>query len=156
MKNVLMVLLLTGVAYTAIAQKGYDLGPGGEFAAGVRLGGGSGLTLKKYHRSNLSAFEVIADWNFDEEVEGFGTTILFEKLAGIGFNDRLCAQFGFGAAGVFGDEFRAGPAATIGFDWRLGEKIPIGLQLDWTPSWLIINDNYFSPFNAAVSARWVF
>ena len=138
-----------------IAQKGYDLAPGGEFAAGVRLGGGSGLTLKKYHRSNLSAFEVIADWNFDEEVDGFGSTILFEKLAGIGFDDYLCAQFGFGVVGVFGDEFRAGPAATIGFDWRF-KKLPIGLQLDWTPSWLIINDNHFSPFDAAVSARWVF
>ena len=54
---------------------------GGEWSVGPRLGGSSGISLKKHMGSNASAFEFIASNSFDKKVDGFSVTGLFEKLA---------------------------------------------------------------------------
>ncbi|MDX2133365.1 MAG: hypothetical protein SFV52_01180 [Saprospiraceae bacterium] len=155
MKKALFVFgICMSAALAGMAQKKVEYTPGGELGIGARFGGATGLTIKKYHRSNMSAFEFNLAYSFDDEVDGFTTNIFWERLAPIGFKDRLCAQFGFGVPLVFGDEFKTGVAGTIGFDWRLARRI--GIQLDWSPAWLFINDNHFSSFDAAFSVRWLF
>jgi hypothetical protein len=129
--------------------------PGGEWAAGLRFGGGSGATVKKYNAANSAAWELLTGFNFDSKVSDFYTTVTRQKLAPLAFNDRLCAQFGLGATAAFGDVVRLGPAATLGFDWRLA-KLPIGIQLDWTPTWFIFNESHFSPIDAGFSIRYIF
>lgn len=76
MKTKILLPALLSILFATIgyAQKGYTPTAGGEFGIGLRLGGGSGLSLKKYHRSNLSAFELIGGYSFDEEIEDtYGT-----------------------------------------------------------------------------------
>ena len=50
---------------------------GGELAIGARLGGSSGLTLKKYSGNGHSAFEFIGAWSFDNDLDGFTLTGLW-------------------------------------------------------------------------------
>jgi hypothetical protein len=126
---------------------------GGEVAAGVRLGGSTGATVKFYGGGNRSAIEVLGLWNFDKDVEGFGITALWEKLAPLSGNNRINAIIGGGPAMVFGDEFRFGLTGILGFDWRL--KAPINLQVDWAPTWYFVNGSDFSGTNVAFSVRYV-
>ena len=37
---------------------------GGELSAGLRFGGASGLTIKKYNKNNKSALELVTAFNF--------------------------------------------------------------------------------------------
>ena len=145
-----MVVCLA-VSVPVLAQK-KDVG--GEFAAGVRLGGTTALTLKKYSNYNRSAWEGIIGWNFDNEIDGFNTSLLWEKLAPLSSSSKLSAEFGFGVTAIFGDEFYFGPSGIIGFDWRL-KSIPITMSFDWMPTWIIVNDSHFSGTNGAFSIRWV-
>lgn len=125
---------------------------GGEVSLGARFGGSSGITFKKHSKSNTSAIEVIAGWNFDNKMEGVTTTILFEKLAPLS-GKRLSAIFGLGPGFNFTDPFRFGAAGIIGFDWRVSHSINI--QLDWQPTWFFTNGSEFTPVNAGFSVRYV-
>ncbi len=127
---------------------------GGEFAVGARFGGASGLTVKKYSGSNRSAFEFLGAWSFENELDGFTLTAVWEKLAPLNSNGQLSAEFGFGATATFGDEFYFGPSGIIGFDWRL-KKVPVTMSIDWLPTWIIVNENKFSAVNVAYSVRWI-
>ena len=127
---------------------------GGEWSAGARLGGSSGLSIKHHSSSNKSAFEIIAANSFDKSVEGFTLTALFEKLAHLNNNGQLSAILGGGVNMNFKDQFKLGVSGIIGFDWRL-KNLPLTLQLDWLPTWFFINEDYFSGVNAAFSIRYV-
>ena len=127
---------------------------GGEIAVGARLGGASGVTLKKYGKSNRSALEFIGGWNFDDQTKGFALTGLMEKLAPLNSNGQLSAQFGFGATMVFGDKFYMGPSADLGFDWRL-KKVPVTMSVDWLPTWIIIGTSRMNLLNGAFSVRYI-
>jgi hypothetical protein len=129
-----------------------DASVGGELATGVRLGGSSGLTFKKYSRKGQSAFELIAGYNFDPKIANLGVTALFEKLPPLA-GQRLNAQIGFGPTWVFRDT-RIGVSGVLGFDWRL-RYVPLALSVDWAPTFFFINRTGFSPVNGAFSARYV-
>ena len=127
---------------------------GGEFAAGVRLGGTTALTLKKYSGHNNSALEFLAGWNFDNSLDGFNISGMWEKLAPLTASRKLNAEFGFGATAVFGDKFYFGPSGIVGFDWRL-KAVPITMSFDWMPTWIVVGTNRFSGTNGAFSIRWI-
>jgi hypothetical protein len=127
---------------------------GGEFAVGARIGGSSGITAKKYAGTGRSAFEFIGAWSFEDEIDGFTLTAMWEKLAPLDGNGQLSAEFGFGATAVFGDKFYFGPSGIIGFDWRL-KKVPVTMSVDWLPTWIIVGTSKFSAVNAGFSARYI-
>jgi hypothetical protein len=143
---VIAVFFMSTISLTAQATAG------GELSIGPRFGGSSGLSLKKHAASNKSAFEFLFQWSFDDEVEGFGVTALWEKLAPLSGN-RLAAMFGAGPATVFGDEFRFGIGGIIGFDWRISKII--NLQMDWQPTWYFVNGSDFSSVNLGFTVRYV-
>ena len=144
MKNILLLLCVLGITSLAKAQ----------WSVGGRFGGFTGVTFKSYPASSSLHFEGIASASLDETVEGFAVTLLLEKFGSLSNNDRLNAFLGFGETMIFGDEFYLGVNAILGFDWRIGKRI--GLQLDWMPAYIFVNESYFSPINGAVTARWIF
>jgi hypothetical protein len=127
---------------------------GGEFAAGVRLGGTTALTVKKYSGHNTSALEFMAGWNFDKSIDGFNISGMWEKLAPLNASRKLNAEFGFGATAIFGDKVYFGPSGIIGFDWRL-KSIPITMSFDWMPTLIVLGKTHFSGANGAFSIRWI-
>jgi hypothetical protein len=126
---------------------------GGEWSAGLRLGGSSGVSLKK-HSEYKSAFEFIFANSFDKKVDGFSVTALYEKLSPMNGNGQLSAMWGGGVNLNFKNDVKFGLSGIIGFDWRL-KTIPVTLQVDWMPTWYFINESYFSGINGAFTARYV-
>ncbi len=124
-----------------------------QWSVGARFGGSSGVSLKSYSKTGNTHFEFITAFNFDENVEGFSVTILGEKFGAFSEDGKLGGILGGGETMVFGDEFLLGVSGILGFDWRIGR---IGVQVDWLPTWIFVNDSYFSPINAAFTARWMF
>jgi len=124
-----------------------------QWSVGARFGGASGLSLKNYSKSGSLHFEAISAFSLDENLDGFSLTLLGEKFGAFSEDGKLGAILGAGETMVFGDEFLLGLSGILGFDWRIGR---IGLQVDWLPTWIFVNDSYFSPVNAAVTARWMF
>lgn len=144
MKHIFLLALCLALSLEASSQ----------WSVGARVGGTSGLSLKKYSRSNKSAFETIAGWSFDERSEGFFVSPVFERLGSLTDKGNLAAIFGPGIPMIFGDEFHLGAGLMLGLDWRITRRF--GLQADWYPSYIFINESYFSGYNAAISARWLF
>ena len=144
--TVSLIIVMLAIVGTANAQVG------GEISLGPRFGGSSGMSLKKHSMTNHGAFELLAGWNFDPNVEGLNFSLLYEKLAPLS-GPRLSALFGAGpGVAVFGDEFRLGLAGMIGFDFRISKVI--NLQLDWQPTWYFTNGSDFSPMNAGFTVRY--
>jgi len=125
---------------------------GGESATGLRLGGSSGVTFKKYAKNDKSAFELITSYSFDPKVNTLGLTALYEKLAPLS-GKRLNAQIGGGPTWIFRDT-RIGISGILGFDWRL-RHVPLSMSVDWAPTFFFINRTGFSPVNGAFSVRYV-
>lgn len=150
MKNLAVVLFFALLSTNLQAQKIV----GGEWSVGSRLGGSSGISLKKHAEGNKSAFELIAANAFDKQVEGFSVTALSEKLAPLNGNGQLSALFGGGINFNFKDKTKFGVSGILGFDWRL-KKVPLTLQVDWLPTWFFVNENYFSRINGAFTIRYV-
>lgn len=144
MKKILLISLLAFLCIQGVSA---------QWSIGARFGGTSGVSLKSYSRTGTIHFEIISAYNFDENVEGFSVTILGEKFGALSENGKLGAILGVGETMVFTDEFLLGVSGILGFDWRIGR---IGFQVDWLPTWIFVNDSYFSPINAAVTARWMF
>lgn len=144
MKKILLLSLFTIlISSSASAQ----------WSVGARFGGASGLSLKNYSITGNTHFEAITAFSFDENLDGFSVTLLGEKFGAFTDDKKLGAILGLGETMVFGDEFYLGLSGIVGFDWRIGR---IGLQVDWLPTWIFVNDSYFSPVNAAFTARWMF
>ncbi len=145
MKNFLLLLvMLFGFLTTTTAQ----------WSVGARFGGTSGVSLKNYPKSGGILFEAISAFNFDENLDGFTLTLLGEKLGAFSSDGKLGAILGVGESMIFPkDDFLLGISGILGFDWRIGR---IGLQVDWLPTYIFVNDSYFSPINAAFTARWMF
>ena len=144
MKKILFISLLAFLFIQGVSA---------QWSVGARFGGASGVSLKSYSRTGTTHFEFISAFNFDENVDGFTVTSLGEKFGALSESCKLVAILGVGETMIFGDEFLLGVSGIIGFDWRIGR---VGLQLDWLPTWIFVNDSYFSPINAAVTARWMF
>lgn len=146
----LTTALFLTVSLSAFAQ---DSAPrGGESATGLRLGGSSGVTFKKYAKNDKSAFELITSYSFDPQVNTLGLTALYEKLAPLS-GKRLNAQIGGGPTWIFRDT-RIGISGILGFDWRL-KHLPLSMSVDWAPTFFFINRTGFSPVNGAFSIRYV-
>lgn len=142
-----LVTVLMVIATASFAQ------PGGEISLGPRFGGSSGISLKKHNGSNKGAFELLAGWNFDKEVEGLNFNLLYEKLAPLS-GERLNALFGAGAGvAVFSGDFNMGLSGIVGFDYRISKFV--NLQIDWQPTWYFLNGSEFSPMNAGFTVRYV-
>jgi len=124
-----------------------------QWSVGARFGGASGLSLKSYSKTGTVHFEAISAFSFDENLEGFSVTLLGEKFGSFSEDGKLGAILGLGETMVFGDEFYLGVSGIVGFDWRIGR---IGLQVDWLPTWIFVNESYFTPVNGALTARWMF
>jgi len=127
-----------------------------QWSIGARLGGASGISLKSYSRTGSTHFEIISAFNFDDEFDdkGYSLTLLGEKFGAFTEDKKLGALLGIGETMVFADDFYLGASGILGFDWRIGQRI--GLQVDWLPTWIFVNDSYFSPVNVAFTARWMF
>ena len=145
MKKLSILYLLIFVLCNAIS---------GQWSVGARFGGTSGVSIKHYpaSASNLQ-FEAITAYNFDDHLDAVSLTLLFEKFGPLGSGEKLGAILGFGETMVFGDEFYLGVNGILGFDWRIGK---IGVQLDWMPTYIFINDSHFSAINLAATGRWIF
>ena len=141
MKKFLLLASFTLISTLAFSQ----------WSIGARIGGASGVSLKGYNDSN--ALEVLAGFNFDNKVDGFFVSPLFEKLASFDNSGKLNAFIGPGLNFIFGNEFYFGVSGVIGADWRVGR---IGVQIDWMPSFIFVNESHFSFTNAAFTARWFF
>ena len=150
MKKLFLFFLILPAFNKTIAQKK----PGGEWSAGLRLGGSTGISLKSHAKSNDYAFEFLAANSFDEKMKGISLGILYEKLAPISDNGRLSAIAGGGFSFNFRDRTNFGVTGILGFDWRL-KAAPINLQLDWAPTFFFINTSYFSGVNGAFSVRYI-
>ena len=126
-----------------------------QWSIGGRFGGATGVSLKHYPASNGILFEGIAAISLDDELDAFTVTLLVEKFGPLSEDGKLGAIIGVGETMVFPeDDFLLGVSGILGFDWRIGNRI--GLQLDWMPTYIFINDSYFSPINTALTARWIF
>jgi hypothetical protein len=155
LKSVLPLLLVFSTLSTFAQRK--DVG--GEFSVGPRLGGTLSASFKKHNNYNKSALELLLqfkDFNNveDNDLDGFGATLLWEKLAPISTSSQLSAMIGGGPAFNFNKDFNMGIAGIIGFDWRL-KMAPITLQLDWMPTFYFVNISTFEATNAAFTARFV-
>jgi hypothetical protein len=125
----------------------------GQWSVGARFGGTYGISLKNYSASGKTHVEAIMAYSLDENLDGISATLMFEKMGAFAEDGKLGAILGGGGTMVFGDEFYLGLSGILGLDWRIGR---IGLQADWLPTWIFVNDSYFSPINAAFTARWMF
>jgi hypothetical protein len=126
---------------------------GGELSAGLRFGGASGLSIKKYAKNNKSALELVTAFNFFNANERMRMNFLYEKLTPITKNKRLSALIG-GGVGMKFDPYCLGIVGTLGFDWRITDKL--NMQLDWQPTWLFIGKDEFYGMNAGYSIRYNF
>ncbi len=145
MKHLIVLFLITISTYQVASA---------QWSVGARFGGASGISLKSYSKSGSFHFEAITAFSLDENLDGFSLTLLGEKMGAFSNDGKLGAILGGGETMVFGDDFYLGLSAILGLDWRIGRRI--GLQLDWLPTWIFVNDSYFSPVNAAFTARWMF
>lgn len=146
-KNILSLLVLAFICMHSAS---------GQWSVGARFGGASGLSLKHYPTSSGGLlFEGITAVNFDENIDGFSVTLMLEKFGSFSDDGKFGAILGAGETMIFPeDDFLLGVSGIIGFDMRVGRRI--GLQLDWLPTYIFINDSYFSPINVAFTARWIF
>jgi hypothetical protein len=146
---------LATVLFLTISASSFGQGEpsvGGETASGLRLGGSSGVTFKKYAKSGKSALELITSYSFDPNVNSLGITGLYEKLVPLS-GKRLNAQIGGGPTWVFRDT-RIGISGILGFDWRL-KHLPVTMSVDWAPTFFFVNRTGFSPVNGAFSVRYI-
>jgi len=128
---------------------------GGEFSIGPRLGGSAGLSFKFHNQSNRSAIEFIAAKSFDNKIDGFTVSAMFEKLAPLSGDSRLSAVGGTGVNLNFKGVTKIGVSGILGFDWRI-KSAPLTFQLDWLPTLFFINvKSTFNGVNAAFTARYV-
>jgi hypothetical protein len=149
-------LFLVVILFLAFSQESFGQNKviGGEWAIGPRFGGMSGVSLKHYGGYNKSALEFIGGWNFDNKVDGFTLTALWEKLAPLSGNGQVSAVFGLGPTFRFGDPFQMGATGIIGFDWRL-KAVPVSMQVDWAPTFFFVNETHFSAINAGYTVRYI-
>jgi len=124
----------------------------GELLAGIRVGGGTGISIKKFSSPSF-AIEGVVGWGFYQDQDGPFLNLLFEKHVPLSGN-KLTALIGAGPTIIFGDRTAFGIAGVVGFDWRLG-KSPINLQLDWMPAWYLIDKGFFSAQNGALTVRYM-
>lgn len=149
-------ILFICLSQTASAQR-KDVG--GELSVGPRFGGTLAASIKRHSNYNKSALELLLQFkdfgtSENDELDGFGATLLWEKLAHLSTSSQLSAMIGGGLATNFNKDFNLGATAVIGFDWRL-KMAPITLQLDWMPTYYFVNISTFSATNAAFTARFV-
>jgi hypothetical protein len=104
MKQTLLLSLCLGLWLTTTAQ----------WSAEARFGGETGLSLKKYSSSNRSAFEVITAFNFDENIDGFSISPMWEKFGSLTDKGNLSAFLGPGINLIWGDEFYFGVSGIFG------------------------------------------
>jgi hypothetical protein len=145
MKNILLLTLISFAVITTTSA---------QWSIGGRFGGASGVSIKHYPASNGLLFEGISAFSFDEELDDYSLTLLLEKFGPLSDDGKLGAILGAGETMVFTDDFLLGVSAILGFDWRIGRRI--GVQLDWLPTYIFINDSHFNAVNAAFTARWIF
>ncbi|HPK10739.1 MAG TPA: hypothetical protein PK147_10375 [Saprospiraceae bacterium] len=149
-KNFLLLLTLIFGLNIVNAQSDYEAG--GEFSAGLRVGGESGVSVKWHFENNKTALELLATSNFfNQENNGFTTNFLIEKLAALSSNHKLSAIIGAGF-GARWDKSQYGPAGIIGFDWRMFRKL--NFQVDWQPTWYLFGKGGWSNANAAFTMRY--
>ena len=122
-----------------------------ESALGIRAGGATGITYKKFFNSNF-AFEVIAAKDFPKDNDGILISGLFEKHAALA-GKRFSALIGGGPSYHF-ERNSFGLAAIIGFDWRILNS-PLNLQVDWSPGYYFAGEKGFTTVNAAFSVRYI-
>ncbi len=144
MKNSIFLVVCTFIMINGIYA---------QWSLGARFGGSTGVSLKKYPYSGDLQFEAISAANLDNNIDAFSETLLFEKFRSFTRSGNLGAFLGLGGTMIFGNDFLLGVSGTVGFDKRLGR---LGFQVDWTPTYIFINDSYFSAVNAAFTIRWVF
>jgi len=147
--------LLFTLAFFLILSSFAQTKVGGEFSIGPRFGGSAGLSFKFHNNSNRSAIELITAKSFDQKIDGFTLSAMFEKLAPINGDSRLSAVGGTGVNLNFKGVTKIGVSGILGFDWRI-KSIPLNLQIDWLPTLFFINvKSTFNGINGAFTARYI-
>lgn len=159
---VVTVLSLVLCAEKANAQRG-EL----DYAIGLRLGPGTGLSVQKF-KTDRKVIEGILYTRY----RGFNLCGLMQ------FHERLTRSvkglkyyYGGGAhvgrysyyAGhpAWRNEANKGSEVVIGFDAVLGLEfylpdLPVQVSVDWKPEYNVVGWSGFSPDNGAISVRWRF
>lgn len=146
-----LILLFTMSLSSAFSQDYtyHNRDIGGEWALGLRFGGASGISLKKYAINNKYAIEAVTSFGIFSVDKGIRTNVVFEKIKPLSDNEKLSAIFGGGVAMRLNPS-KMGIAGIIGFDWRLARKF--NMQVDWQPTWLFF-DNFYG-WNVAYTFRY--
>src|SRR4030095_13197347 len=143
MKNFFFLLIFSCMMINTVSA---------QWSIGGRVGGSIGVDIKNYPATGNLQIEAIAAFNFDENLDATSITLLGEKFGALSGDGQLGAFLGVGGTMVFADDFLFGVSGIAGFDWRIKR---IGVQVDWLPTFIFINDSYFSPINAAFTLRWL-
>ena len=158
MKNIkklaAFLFLLVIISFSSYAQD-YNT------AIGVRLGSGTGITVKHFIASNR-ALEGILDtrWN------GVRITGLYEvhkgipNAAGLGWYYGVGAHVGFWSSRNRRNDF-GNASAVVGIDGIIAldytfNELPINLSLDWKPAFNIVGYSGFWGDEIAVGVRYAF
>ena len=128
---------------------------------GLRLGGGSGITYKKF-LSEKNAIEVIGAFHglFDNGGNNYvGVTGLYQWVFAFPVK-QMNWYVGAGAdAGIWdggnGGEFGLGIDGIVGLEYTLADA-PVNFGLDLIPSLGLVNRSGFYWGNAALSVRYTF
>ena len=143
MKNYIFLLIFSWIVINTVSA---------QWSIGARVGGSVGVDFKNYPATGDLQIEVISAFNLDENIDAVSVTLLGEKFGALSNDGNLGAFLGAGVTSVFADDFLFGVNGIAGFDWRIRR---IGFQVDWMPTFIFINDSYFSPINAAFTLRWL-
>ena len=153
-KLVAFLFLLVIISFSSYAQD-YNT------AIGVRLGSGTGITIKHFIESN-AALEGILDTRW----EGVRITGLYEvhkkipNANGLGWYYGVGAHIGFWSNRNLRNEF-ANASAIIGIDGIIAldytfKELPLNLSVDWKPAFNIIGYSGFWGDEIAVGIRYAF
>lgn len=143
MKKFLVIAALLVATLTVSAQE-YN------WAAGLRLGGFSGLTLKKYQEKN--ALEFGASWGVGNYLTVDGVYEWQQPVIADGFT----LYYGAGAyLGLAGQAFFLGAEGVVGLEYQLPE-FPMAFSLDYRPGLNIMPGLGFNAINFGLGVKYCF
>ena len=144
MKKFLVMAALM-VATLSVSAQDYN------WAAGVRLGGFSGITAKKNLGAN--ALEFGASWGLGNYLTVDGVYEWQQPVITDGFH----LYYGAGAyVGLFANSFCLGAEAVVGLEYRLPINFPLAISLDYRPGLNILPGVAPNWGNCALGVKYCF
>ena len=133
------------VATLSVSAQDYN------WAAGVRLGGFNGATLKKNLGANALEFGVA--WGLGDYITVDG---VYEWQKPV-ITDGMHLYYGAGAyVGLFANSFCLGAEGVVGLEYRLPINFPLAISLDYRPGLNILPRIGFNPGNVGLGIKYCF